>query len=520
MLAQAACAKPPEPQAPPLTPITSGTVVVSGLSAPVRVVRDRWGIPHIYAESADDLFIAQGFVQAEDRLFQMDLWRRASIGRLAEVLGPNFAERDTMTRRMQYRGDMAAEWSSYALDAHAIGAAFVRGVNAWVARAHDNPPDEFRLAGFEPAFWSDTDLLSRTDAFLESRGALDDVRRLKLSDVVADAIHLVGAPPFFVSLAGRLPVPDGARRSFVPGPGDSAVAAPGRAAATPDGAIHFEDAVRRLEAPGRRYLVHLHAPGWNVIGFADPWLPGVIVGHNERMAWAAAPIDVVTQDLAVETIADGELTREPDAIRVKGRPAPMTFERQSTRHGVVIATDAAHNRVFTLRWTGFDPGSAADLAALSLDRAQSVDEFHAALARWKLPPRRFVYRDDGHGGEQSVPAGARPDAQPAPEASVPPSKVRMVFPHLLGITEAARRRYNVGPVGRPHNDSGPVGALFEPRSWERSHGINAPGQSGSPSSDHYRDLVAGWLTGERVLLAFGDGVVRANASETLTLVPR
>src|SRR5437773_12345455 len=174
-LALAGCARTPTP--PPLVAQTSGTAAIAGLTAPVRVVRDRWGIPHIYAENAADLFIAQGFVQAEDRLFQMDLWRRAALGRLAEVLGRNFVERDIMTRRVQYRGDMDAEWSSYAPDARSIAAAFTRGINAWVARAHDRPPEEFLLAGWRPAFWSDTDVLSRTDAFVASGNALDEVRR-------------------------------------------------------------------------------------------------------------------------------------------------------------------------------------------------------------------------------------------------------------------------------------------------------------------------------------------------------
>src|SRR6266566_818903 len=91
---------PPRPASPPL----SGTVEVDGLSAPVRVVRDRFGVPHILASTADDLFFAQGFIQAGDRLFQMDLWRRSVQGRLAEVLGSNFVSRDAMTRRIQYRG--------------------------------------------------------------------------------------------------------------------------------------------------------------------------------------------------------------------------------------------------------------------------------------------------------------------------------------------------------------------------------------------------------------------------------
>src|SRR5438477_7940799 len=108
LMALAACTR--RAELPPLVPQTIGTVAIAGLSAPVTVIRDRWAIPHIYAATATDLFIAQGFVQAEDRLFQMDLWRRASLGRLAEVLGSNFIDRDVMTRRMQYRGDMAAEW--------------------------------------------------------------------------------------------------------------------------------------------------------------------------------------------------------------------------------------------------------------------------------------------------------------------------------------------------------------------------------------------------------------------------
>src|SRR3954465_5846564 len=123
----------------PLVAQVAGTLAVPGLAAPVRIVRDTWGVPHIYAGSDGDLFFAQGFVQAQDRLFQMDLWRRSVQGRLSEVLGPNFIERDAMTRRIQYRGDLAAEWASYGPDAQAIAEAFVRGVNAWVALAGQRP---------------------------------------------------------------------------------------------------------------------------------------------------------------------------------------------------------------------------------------------------------------------------------------------------------------------------------------------------------------------------------------------
>src|SRR5262249_29416069 len=143
-----------------------------------------WGVPHITAANQADLFVAQGFVQAQDRLFQMDLWRRSVQGRLSEVLGSNFIGRDIMTRRVQYQGDAAAEWGSYDPDAHAIAAAFVDGINACVAIARARPPEEFTLAGWPPEFWTADDLLNRTDAFLESGNALADVLRARLVDAV------------------------------------------------------------------------------------------------------------------------------------------------------------------------------------------------------------------------------------------------------------------------------------------------------------------------------------------------
>ena len=205
-------------------PQVSGTLAVAGLTAPVRIVRDTWGVPHIYAQSQDDLFFAQGFVQAQDRLFQMDLWRRSAQGRLSEVLGPNFIERDAMTRRMQYRGDPAAEWASYGPDAKAIAEAFVRGVNAWVALARERPPEEFVLAGWKPEPWSADDLLNRTDAFTASGDALDEVFRARLVAAV------------------------GLARARLLLPGERAIEAPAGldAAAVPD------SSPRRSAASGRR----------------------------------------------------------------------------------------------------------------------------------------------------------------------------------------------------------------------------------------------------------------------------
>ena len=236
LLSAAACSQArPLPPAP--LPQTSGTIEIDGLRARVEVVRDRWGIPHIRAANQDDLFFAQGFVQAQDRLFQIDLWRRSAQGRLSEVLGANFIERDAMTRRVQRQGPSIDDWTGVGGDARAIAVAFTRGINAWVARAREELPEEFALAGWVPEFWRAEDLLNRTDAFLASGDATDEVLRAQLvaavgvrradammppahgrdramsavapgldpaavSPVVAEILRRAGTRPFFSGFAG------------------------------------------------------------------------------------------------------------------------------------------------------------------------------------------------------------------------------------------------------------------------------------------------------------------------------
>ena len=526
-----ACSKSPPPPAPRQSlPQRSGTIAVDGLSAPVQVVRDRWGIPHIFASTQDDLFAAQGFVQAQDRLFQMDLWRRAAQGRLAEVLGANFIERDAMTRRVQYRGDLDEEWASYGPDTRTIAEAFVRGVNAWVAHAADDPPEAFARAGWKPASWASIDLLNRTDAFRSSGDAIEEVRRSKLHDVVADAIRRAGAPPFFSALTPPARDDQMATRS-------AATAAAARGAP-----LRFSETDRTFSHPASRYIVHLKAPGWNVIGLTAPWLPGVATGHNERIAWAMLPIVADTQDVYADRI-DSPKTTVTDSIAVKGRKSPFVFETLFTRHGVVVALDNAAGVEYQVRWSGTEPGAAAELAALAVDRSTTWREFRAALARWKMPARRALYADaDGNIGFQDaafVPirrgrewsGWIKPDALPhalnppgpitarAPDVERGPVAADAVFAHVLGVGAAARRRFNIGPLMRPAHDDAPVQAELEPSGWDRSRVVNAPGQSEWPDSPHFSDLAARWAGGELVPLAFSEAEVRANAETTLLLVP-
>ena len=421
---------------------TEGSIRVPGLKEEVRVVRDRAGIPHIYAKNVDDVFLAQGFVQAQDRLFQIDLWRRSVQGRLAEILGPDFVERDRLARLMHYRGDMEAEWRSYAADTKPIVDQFVRGVNAWVTIARKNPPIEFTYAGYEPELWKPEDILSRAEGFTMAGNALQEVFRARLTALVGPerAAHLLPPEPSI-----PVNVPPGIdlgiiddqleARLLTIGTGARFSEVHPRAALIDVGLSHLEgsnnwvvagrksetgkpllanDPHRNLDHPSLRYLVHLNAPGWNVIGAVQPYLPGVSVGHNERIAWGLTVFLTDTQDLYIEKLNPDnprqyehrgkwiDLETQKDRIAVKGRE-PVDVEYQYTVHGPVLTSDTKRHEAVVLRWTGAEPGTVGYLGDLSIDRAHNWDEFRKALARHKMPAENFVYADvDGNVGYQAA----------------------------------------------------------------------------------------------------------------------
>jgi penicillin amidase len=161
-------------------PQESGKVTVQGLSAPVEVVRDGWGVPHLYAKNADDLFFAQGFVAAQDRLFQIDWWRRLGVGETAEVLGEEGVEADRFARLIRYRGDMDAEWASYSPDARKIATAFTNGINACIDQMGDRLPVEFQLLKYRPKKWKPEDVLGRTSGVYMTQNMTREVARAQL----------------------------------------------------------------------------------------------------------------------------------------------------------------------------------------------------------------------------------------------------------------------------------------------------------------------------------------------------
>jgi penicillin amidase len=401
-------------------PQLQGDLTVPGLREPVEVLRDRWGVPHIYAKNADDLFFAQGFVAAQDRLAQLDWWRRVAVGETAEVLGPSAVPADCFARLLLYRGDMKAEWASYSPDTQRIVTAFTDGINAYIDQAGTRLPVEFQILGYAPKKWQPQDCLGRMSGIVMSRNFQTEVLRAQL-------IARLGLDK------ARQLAPTDPPRAFSPAPGldlagiDASVLAGYTAASKSptftlpapesnnwvvDGQLSASgkpllasDPHRAITVPSLRYLVHLHAPGWNVIGAGEPALPGVALGHNEHIAWGITIVTTDQADLYVEDTHPTDPTQYKvgqawekmkvvrESIAVRGQKQPALVELRFTRHGPVIHQDGQRHRAFALRWSGSEPGGAAYLGGLAVSRAHNQKEFLEALQRWKLPALNFVYAD-------------------------------------------------------------------------------------------------------------------------------
>jgi penicillin amidase len=422
----------PEARAKSALAVIRGALNVRGLQQAVRVQRDRWGIAHIYAENEHDLFVAQGFVVAQDRLFQMELWKRSGQGRLAEILGPTFVQRDLNARLLRYRGDMDAEYKSYARDTKEILEAFTSGINAYLAEIQKpggiGLPVEFQLAGFKPEPWKPEDCLNRMAAYSMTGNGASELHNAQLVALLgtekagelldldppvkldpAPGIDFSGlSPALFENLVGS-DVPLHFPATPVQGSNNWTVSGALTATGKP---FLANDPHRVIAEPSLRYIVHLIAPGWNVIGAGEPGLPGVAAGHNEKIAWGFTIFGLDQQDLYLAQLnpADPDQYKtkrgwermevRTETIVVHGGPG-VTVKLKFTRHGPVLWEDG--KRALTLRWVGAEPGTAGYLGALSLDRAGSWQEFEQAMSRWKVPSENIVYADrDGNIGEHST----------------------------------------------------------------------------------------------------------------------
>ncbi|MCK6449244.1 MAG: penicillin acylase family protein [Alphaproteobacteria bacterium] len=420
---------------------------VAGLERPATIRVDAWGIAHIAAESLEDLFLAQGFNAARDRLWQIDLWRKRGLGLLAGDFGPGYLAQDRVARRFLYRGDMDAEWSSYADDARMICTRFVEGINAWLdlidAGAAALPP-EFALMGTRPARWAPEDVvrirthgLAQNAASEAARAELvgrgrDQADRLRhhrhpgfdatklppeLADpppALFDIMKLATAPVSFGRERLAATLADAGRWSRVTelgiapvdasdGSNSWAVHGSRTASGRP---ILASDPHRALTLPSLRYLVHLAAPGFDAVGAGEPCVPGISLGHNGAIAFGLTIFDADQEDIMVYETDGAEryrhrggwerFERVEERIPVKGE-ADQAVTLAYSRHGAVLLEEPERKRAFALRSVWSEPGAAPYLASLTGMRARNLDEFRAALARWKAPAVNMTYAGlDGH----------------------------------------------------------------------------------------------------------------------------
>lgn len=409
---------------------------MAGLQAPAEILIDPWGIPHIYASSTHDAFWTQGFQVARDRLWQIDTWRRRGLGLLSQAWGAEYAEQDRAARLFLFRGDMHAEWLAYASDTKAIAAAFTAGINAYVTLTRQDPsllPLEFRELGYEPAFWAPSDVVR-----IRSHGLFHNVKQ-----EVARALMLRDFGPAAEDLrrwrepGGELTVPDGLDLSVIPqdvlrdyllafipaqlsGPASGAPAAGGWQSRAGDGsnnwvlapertatgrALLANDPHRIVTLPSLRYVAHLSAPGFDVIGGGEPVVPGLSVGHNGHMAFGFTVFSVDQEDLYVYRTRPGQpqeywyqgrwepMTAVHEEIPVRGSP-PVPVELWFTRHGPVIRSAPESDTAFAVRAAWLEPGMAPYLASIETMRAPDAERFIAALNRWGAPGENLVYADE------------------------------------------------------------------------------------------------------------------------------
>lgn len=433
---------------------------LSGLSGPVEIVRDRFGVPHIYADTPEDLFRAQGFVHAQDRYFQMEFWRRIGQGRLAELFGAGALDQDRFIRTLGWHRVAAQEAQLLDPEIRRYLESYAAGVNSYALNNADALGLEFRVLGligrrWAPEQWLPENSLTWGKAMAFNLGSNMDYEllRLALAERGGQALIDAVAPPYpanapFIVTAG----PGGAAppRAVTAGvPAGSAAAAlallrasRGTAAAT--GLLHdrevgsnnwviagartatgkpllANDPHLGIQMPSIWYQVGLHcrtvgpACPFDVVGASFAGTPGVVLGHNGRIAWGVTNTAPDVQDVFIETPdpanSDAFLFRgqsvpaevREEKIAVAGQAEPVTLRVRVSRHGPILndVIDQLKNAPpMALQWTALTPGTLFK-SVIEINKAQNWQQFRDALRYWSEPSQNFVYADvDGNIGYQ------------------------------------------------------------------------------------------------------------------------
>ncbi len=402
-------------------PKTSGRMRLGGLSERVEVIRDRWGVPHIYAANEPDLFFAQGFVHAQDRFWQMEFQRRVVSGRLAELVGDAGIEIDRWMRTVGIYAIARQEYEQLAPAVRQVLDAYTAGVNIWLK--HSRPPVEFVLLRSEPERWSAVDSLAWSKMMawtMSGNWEAELVRQqliAKLGPLRADALELQGEDswPIVLIMPHLLQFQKGlaahGQNWDSPGPGEGVGSnnwVVGGARTATGKPILANDMHLMLSTPAIWYENHLAGGDLQVSGISLPGLPLVVCGHTESVAWGFTAGMGDVQDLYEEHLRQtpegsveyeyqgewlpAEVRQEEICVRAK---ASVTEKVIITRHGPIITPLVADETQLplALRWTVSEFGDGTFQAMLNMHRAKNCVEFHEALRSWKAPVLNVVYAD-------------------------------------------------------------------------------------------------------------------------------
>ena len=399
-------------------PKTIGTVSVAGLDGQVEIVRDKNGVPHIFASTDNDAFFALGYVHAQDRLWQMELQRRIGAGRLSEIMGDVTLDVDKFLRTLgTYRAGVSA-WRALDTETKLAIEAYVAGVNGWIEEGHTLPV-EFLILGVTPEPWTVYDSMVWSKMMMwDLGGNWDDelLRALLLPAVGQERTEEL--MPGYPSGATTILASDNAYSlltldSFLKdnlqlggldmGSNSWVIAGRHTESGQP---LLANDPHLGASIPSIWYLVELQGEELHVTGTTFPGLPIVPIGHNDNIAWGLTNMGPDVQDLFIERInpqnpnqyeVDGEwvdMTIVGEEILVKGEEEILQYAARSTRHGPLISDVAGKvTSPLALRWTALDEGDTTAVAFFNMLYASNWDEFTDALSSYVAPSQNIVYGD-------------------------------------------------------------------------------------------------------------------------------
>jgi penicillin G amidase len=444
-------------------PQTQGTLTVAGLHAPVEINRDQYGVPNIYSQNEHDLFFAQGYVHAQDRLWQMDLQRRAGLGRLSELLGTATLETDRLLRTIGTNRSAQQDLNGLKPETRSILQAYADGVNAYITSHRSRLPLEYRILRVEAELWEPlhTVAWAKMMQFTNNDSWRRDISRARAMQTIgtqaADAYTSYPEDgPTTLSTALAPSAAEGrqvlAQEQLLPGteigsvdlePVEQALAV----AQIPVGGSSIglgsnswvispkhsvtgrpllaSDPHLELGVPSVWYQIGLHAPGFDVVGASLPGTIGVIIGHNNHIAWGLTNLEADVQDVYIERLdpsnahayeVDGRFVpfeTVEEVIRVKGQAEPVTLQVQISRHGPLLNQVVKDlQQPIALKWLAAASPSTLVDAIIPINRAASWEQFQEALRLWDAPMQNFMYADSsgniGYYAAGAVPARTKP----------------------------------------------------------------------------------------------------------------